>query len=384
MGRRKAYLLIASCLLFSAFFFFHCSSEKEETKIRLRWVKAYPAETRDNVQTGIYWSLSYLGATLDTIHKKEILQWDDSIHFTLDLEKAGFDPHALNAFSVIIDSLEHTEEFQKNNCIDLARFFVLTEHSSWHYYEITEASKTLEEFKKKHAALSPQEFHVFNSGVSKQHRNIRFAFGKMVSEMMWIAQEGNGSPDSGTFVQTSCEVFDVMKNGQLRFAVYDVNGNLIPGAESEHSHAGKPSKCMWCHEISVLPLFVQNPEPQRGISLAAFSQLVDSAQKQIDAYRNSLHSLVDFSQKQAHTQGELLYISFMEPSVLRLSNEWNVDTTAAKKRMGNLPLHVYPEFPFLGNAYFRYYADSATGYSIAKVPVSVRELYSGEPDYFKK
>lgn len=345
---------------------------------------AYPAETRENTETGIYWSLSYLGATLDTIHRKEILQWEDSTHFTLDLDKAGFDPHALNAFSIIIDSLKQTGEFQKNNCIDLGRFLVLTEHSSWHYYEITGAAKTLEEFQKNHAVISPGEFHVFNSGVSKHHRNIRFAFGKTISDMAWIAEEGPGSPDSGTFMQTSCEVFDVMKNGQLRFAVYDANGDLIPGAESEHSHAGKPSKCIWCHELVVQPLFLQNPEPVNGISLAEFSLLVDSAQRQIDRYRASLHPLVDFSQKQAHTQGELLYISFMEPSVFRLSNEWNTDSVTVKKRMGNLSTHVYSEFPFLGNSWYRYYADSATGYSIAPVPVSVRELYSGEPDYFKK
>lgn len=369
-------------LLLCGFFLSSCTPEKfEASKIHLRWVKAYPTETWENVKTGIYWSLSYLGATLDSAN--DILLKEDSTHFTLDLVKAGFDQHALNAFEVIIDSLRRSEEYKKYNAIDVSRFLVLTEHSSWHYYEITGVAKNLDEFYKRHNASGDKEFHVYHSGVAKHQRNIRFVIGPTALDMAWIAEEGTGSLDSGTFAKTAFEVFDVMKNGQLRFAVYNEKGKLIPGSPSEHSVAGKPSKCIWCHELVVQPLFFETTEPVKGISIAAFGLLVDSTQRQLENYRAQLHSVIDFSQKQAHTQGELLYISFMEPSAFRLANEWQTDTLQAKLRMGKLPAHVYEEFPFLGSSYYRNAADSLVDYSTVPVPLSVREFLQGEPNYFR-
>lgn len=373
-------------MLFTCGFVFPwCSSPKEASKIRLRWIQAYPGENWSNVKTGIYWSLSYLGATLDTAHANEIIVREDSTHFTLDLVKAGFDQQALRAFGVIIDSLEHTEEYEKYQAIDLARFLVLTEHSSRHYYEITGAAKTIGEFYKRHGAFSNREFHVYYSGVAKHQRNIRFTLGPSALDMAWIAEEGIGSLDSGTFVRSAFEVFDVMKNGQLRFAVYDkASGELMEGSPAHMSAAGKPSKCIWCHELSVQSLVVPTAEPAAGISVNAFVSLVDSAQKQLESYRTGLHGLIDYKQKQAHTQGELLYISFMEPSAFRLANEWESDTVSVKTKLGKIGTHVYQEFPFLGDLYYRSYTDSVSGYRAAKVPLSVREPYPGEPDYFRK
>lgn len=371
-------------LLLCGFFLFSCTPKKEEaTKIRLRWVKAYPTETWENVKTGIYWSLSYLGATLDSAYVNEIIQKEDDAYFTLDLVKAGFDQRALNAFDVIIDSLSRSEEYKKHNAIDLSRFLVLTEHSSWHYYEITGVAKNLDDFYKRHNASGDKEFHVYHSGVAKHQRNIRFVIGPTALDMAWIAEEGTGSLDSGTFVKTAYEVFDIMKNGQLRFAIYNEKGELIPGSPTEHSAAGKPSKCIWCHELVVQPLFFETTEPVKGISIAAFGLLVDSTQRQLENYRAQLHSIINFSQKQAHTQGELLYISFMEPSAFRLANEWQMDTLQAKSRMGKLQTHVYEEFPFLGSSYYRIAADSLSNYSTMTVPLSVREFLPGEPKYFK-
>ncbi len=377
MIKRFIFLFLLAIALFPL-----CKPEKKEGKIRLRWVKAYPDETWENVKTGLYWSLSYLGGTLDSTYVNEIIVREDSTHFTLDLVKAGFDQQALNAFGVIIDSLERTAEFEQFNAIDLARFLVLTEHSSWHYYEITGVAKTLNEFYKLHNATDEKEFHVYNSGVAKHHRKIRFAIGASALDMAWIAEEGTGSLDSGTFARTNFEVFDIMKNGQLRFAVYDEFGELLASSPSELSVAGKPSKCIWCHELVVQPLFFETPEPAKGMSIAAFGLLVDSTQKQLENYRKQLHSVIDFSKKQAHTQGELLYISFMEPSAFRIANEWEMDTLQVKSVMGKMETHVYAEFPFLGKSYYRYYVDSLSTYSVAPVPFSVREYFSGEPNHF--
>ncbi|MDQ3111389.1 MAG: hypothetical protein M3R17_16000 [Bacteroidota bacterium] len=386
MEIRKAYILkrIFPVLILTCCFFSFCSNEKESCKIRLRWVKAYPTETWENVKTGLLWSLSYMGATLDSAYGNEIIEREDSSCFTLDLIKAGFDKQALNAFEVIIDSLKETDEFKKFNAIDLSRFLVLTEHSSWHYYEITGVAKTIDEFYKRHGNGSGKEFHVYNSGVAKHQRNLRFVIGASALDMAWIAEEGVGSLDSGTFTRKAYEVFDVMKNGQLRFAVYDESGKLIAGSPADLSAAGKPSKCIWCHELVVQPLFFETTEPEKGISIAAFGLQVDSTQKQLENYRRHLHSVIDFSAKQAHTQGELLYISFMEPSAYRLANEWQTDTVNVKSVFKTFPTHVYSEFPFLGASYYRRQADSLSGYSAARVPLSVREAIGNEPDFFRK
>ena len=107
MIKRFIFLFLLAMALFPL-----CKPEKKDGKIRLRWVKAYPDETWENVKTGLYWSLSYLGGTLDSTYVNEIIVREDSTHFTLDLVKAGFDQQALNAFGVIIDSIscgkEHT------------------------------------------------------------------------------------------------------------------------------------------------------------------------------------------------------------------------------------------------------------------------------------
>jgi hypothetical protein len=50
--------------------------------------------------------------------------------------------------------------------------------------------------------------------------------------------------------------------------------------------------------------------------------------------------------------------------------------------MKNLPAHVYYEFPFLGNLYYRSWADSLAPYRTIKTPESAREASAYEPDFF--
>lgn len=383
MKKNTSVLLgIISVLFFCGLFFLKCSSEKKSHSIRLRWIKAYPSENWGNVKTGIYWSLSYLGASLDSAAESEIMVREDSVYFTLDLEKAGFNQKALNAFEVIIDSLKRTEEFEKNKSIDLGRFLVLTEHSSMHYYRITDAARSIEEYYMRHPFANEKEFHVMNSGVATHERRIRFIVGSSALETAWIAEEGEGSLDSNSFSVSAYEVLDIMPNGQLRFAVYDQKGNLSIGSPKELGKAGKPSKCLWCHELIVQPLFFKTAEPKYGITIAEFGNFVDSSQHMIDRYRYSLNSIIKFENKQDHAQGELLYISFMEPSAYRIAKEWNCDSIQVKNKMWNLKTHAQEEFPFLGLSYYRYYVDSAASYFTAPVPTSVREPFPGEPDYF--
>lgn len=368
-------------LLFSVVLF-SCSAPPDPA-IRLRWVKAYPGEKWEDVRTGLLWSLSYLGASLDSSNAKQLIERTDSSQFVLHLDRAGFSSSALQQLLTICENLRGSEEYEKNNAIDLGRFLVLTEHTSNHYYSITGAAPTLQEFYRRHPFTNEKSYHLYRSAVAEHQRNLRFSIGKEVSAIAWIAEEGEGSIDSGTFRVEAYEALDVMPNGQLRFAIYDAAGNLVPGSPTHLGKAGKPSKCIWCHELSVAPLFFETPEPLSGISTTEFGKWVDSSQHLIDRHRATLHPLIRFANVQDHTFGELLYISFMEPSAFRLANEWNTDTTTVAKKMP-IATHTYAEFPFLGNCYYRYYADSLSPYEVRKVPVSVREYFGSEPDYLTR
>lgn len=373
-------------LLFTAFVVLILSSCKQEqvNSIRLRWVKAHPSETWADVQTGLLWSLSYMGAALDSSKLMDILVREDSSHFVLHLDQAGFTAQALRSLSVICDSLRASDEYEKTGCADLGRFLLLSEHTSAHYYSIADVAPTLQEYYKRHDLSKAKTFNLYTSGVAEHHRVIRFNVGADYSSIAWLALEGSGDIDSGTFHIEAYEALDVMPNGQLRFAVYDADGKLLPASPVHLGKAGKPSKCMWCHEIVVNPLFVVSPEPKQGISTHEFGLWVDSSQHIIDRYRKSLHSLIDFSKRQDHTYGELLYISFMEPSSYRLANEWQLSLLEVEMKMHAFRTHPYKEFPFLGDCYYRYYADSLSPYRSREVPVSVREFYGKEPDYFSK
>ena len=60
---------------------------------------------------------------------------------------------------------------------------------------------------------------------------------------------GTGSIRDGTFERKDIEFLDLMKNGQLRFALYDLNGQLKTSTSPSLTAAGKPGKCVWCHQI---------------------------------------------------------------------------------------------------------------------------------------
>ena len=78
---------------------------------------------------------------------------------------------------------------------------------------------------------------------------------------------------------------------------------------------------------------------------------------------------------------ELEYISFMEPSALRLSNEWNMPEKKVKKMLEQLSIHQHNEFTFLGNLYHRKDVISFAPYKSIAVSDSVRETSSTEVNY---
>lgn len=374
-------------VVFSFTIIFEACKHKEETpinnekyKITLKWNKAYELQTKQDVETGFIWALSFLGAELPKGCKADGLVWNANI-VEVDFYRLGFNSLALEAISKLLNIFKQSEEFKKNGAIDIGRFLALTLNSSNHYYAITGIARTLDGFKKD-KILDSKQFVVTNSAISTHNRIIvlpdstNFNFLKDA----FIAKEGNGNLNDDNFRITSFEVFDQMKNGQFRFAIYDTLGMINSAAMGK---AGKPAKCLWCHEIFFQPLYFEQVEIPGFYNSSQFLKIINSNSLALSVYRNNLSSEIDFTKKQDHTFTELLYISFMEPNAERIALEWEMSIDSVKEKLKGLPTHLHSEFEYLGNLFEREEVDKLAPYLSIRPPSSAREKSSYEPDLIK-
>jgi len=350
----------------------------DDLTIRLRWVKAYEGETRVNVVTGLMWNLSYLGATLPKGSVAAGIVWDSESECMVDVSKLGFSGAALEAWRTLFRELKASEEYGVNNSIDIGRFVMLTLNSSYHYCAITGASRRLADYMSKYRYREVRGA-ITNSAVSLGHRIMQISSFDDVSGISFIAREGEGSLTAGTFMESEFETVDIMANGQQRFALYDKDGILKAAASPDLTRAGKPAKCLWCHEINLQKLFLLNEAVSGYYSDEQFGDIITNAKSMLSDYRQGLESDLDFRNTQDHTQGELLYISFMEPSAYRLANEWGMSVEDVEKLVEALSIHQHSEFVFLGDLYKRSEVDVFSPYTGIRVPDDAREPSVYEP-----
>jgi hypothetical protein len=347
-----------------------------QMSLRIRWNKGYPTETWEKARLGLFWGLSHLGATLpENQLNKLVLPIKNSV-FELNLNLAGFSENAKTPIASILNTLKNSEEYKTTDGMDLGRFLVLLLHSPQHYYAITGVAPDLETFKLTHGLAEKDDFRVFpviNSSVSKGNRVLYLNCNNHPLSMGFMAQEGKGEVRQGKFKPKHTEVFDIMPNGQLRFAIYNQRGQLENASPKKFSEAGKPSKCQWCHESQVMPLFRITPDVPNFITSAQFLKEIDEFQNKLMQYQDALPTKIIFSDKNNHTLQELLYISFMEPNLQRIALEWNLSETEVLKRLRKLKTHRNEEFKFLGDLYTRKEVDKKSPFKALKVPVSVRE-----------
>jgi hypothetical protein len=370
-------VLIISLLLSS-------NKTEEFTTINLRFSQNFPGEKIENSKTGLLWALSFLGASLPESFIEKGLVKKDSTVYTVNLNKAGFNKTALNAFRELIKKLKETEEYNVKNGIELGEFITLTLGSSWHYYEITGAEKNFSDFKRKHQFTNSLFFPVIKSDVAYHHRLIEMVKTEKINEMAFIAYGGEGSLVDSTFVTEIFEVFDIMPNGQLRFAVYNKNGELVEASERRFGRAGKPVKCLWCHEIGIQPLHNINPSVAGKMSPERFKLEIANFMANLENYRNTLKGGVDFSKKQDHALMEILYISFMEPSLYKLEKEWGITSSDIKALYVNNNTHDHKEYSFLNRLLYRAAITPHSPYKTVQLPDSIWEKNNNEPNLFKQ
>ena len=323
--------------------------------------------------TGIKWGLSRLGASLPASNLGISIQ--NNI-ITIDIIKLGFNNNAQNKILQLIEIIKNSGEYQTTHAIDLGRFIALTLGASEHYYEIIGTPQNLEDILNNYEFL-PEQGYVNNSTISLEHRIINFSE-QIELNQLFLSKE----IDSITGEIYEYETIELLPNGQIRFGIYDAFGVRITAANPNHTNAGKPAKCMWCHESSINPLF----NPQNDLDgYLTYNELQNTLLNYRSLHFNNRQNLfpngVDFSQTQEHTLTELLYISFMEPSAERLSYEWNMSLEEVETLTNGISTHVYEEFPFLGNLFYRDDIKELAPFEGLDVSSSVREVSEREVNY---
>lgn len=367
--------------------FIGCTYNTEEnefqgnhSKIKLRWVKNYPTETEEEMITGLYWGLSQLGAKLPKSEEANLIQWKDEKLFELNLDFAGFDKKAISAISKLNKILIDSEEYEKMKGIDVGRFIMLTINSSNHYFKISGLPNSLDEVKTEHKRPSKSAY-VINSSIAIGDRKIEISDAEQYNDILYIAAEGSGELLKNSFEALEFETIDVMENGQLRFGLFDIQGDTKPSADKFITQAGKPAKCMWCHESQIQPLFKPKPLYEEVMTVDEFMSIRAKNHDLIDEQRAFIDGLVKYENLQDHTLMELLYISFHEPSARRLSLEWQISEPEIIALLAAEPTHKNVEFNFLGEElYWRNDIDEYSPYNFVQTPTEPREESEYEPD----
>jgi hypothetical protein len=350
--------------------------------IKLRWIKSYPSQARSQVNTGLFWALSFLGAKLPA--DAAVFSWDGTM-VTLDLDAAGVAEISKPAWKKLLDVLKSSDEYRVMGGIDIGRFVFLSLCSSYQYYALTGVSPNYAEFRAKHA-FAPRQVAIVESAVAHGNRLIEVGQGEGINSVAFVAFEGSGSLHSHSFQKADIETLDLMDNGQLRFGLYDLEGHLKATTTPTLTAAGKPSKCLWCHEINLQPPFRNVTDLEGYYSTKEFKELVASATQVIAGYRKTLASRVDFTHLQDHSNAEDLYLSFAEPTASRLAAEWNMPLEQVKQMLVSRNLKTHPhregiDDGILGDdLYDRNDVDSLAPYATIRGPSDMREGSSYEPN----
>jgi hypothetical protein len=350
--------------------------------IKLRWIKSYPGQSRSDVDTGLYWALSFLGAQLPA--DAAVLSWDGTL-VTLDLNAAGVAQARKPAWRNLLQLLESSDEYRMMGGIDIGRFVFLSLCSSYQYYALTGVSPSYAEFRARHT-FAPRQVAIVESGVAHGNRLIEVAKGDDFNSIAFVAFEGTGSLRDQSFQKADIETLDLMENGQLRFGLYDQEGHLKATATPALTAAGKPSKCLWCHEINLQSPFKNVTDLEGYYSTKEFTALVASATRIIASYRKTLESKVNFKGLQDHSHAEALYMSFAEPTASRLAAEWNMPLERVQQLLASRNLKTHPhseriDDDVLGDSlYDRNDVDSLAPYPTIRGPSDMREASSYEPN----
>lgn len=338
-------------------------ADENNAIINIKWNFSYPEDSIEKARLGLSWCYSMVSAK---VLNSVVLPNNDAL-FTVNINDIALDENALLKIKILHHKIKETEAYKQTKSIDLGRYISLLIGASEHYYSITNVPNTLDQLLLNYN-LKPTKGYVDNSTVSLKHRIIEFS-NQQKTKQLFLSNEID--PQTNKIVEY--ETIEIMENGQLKFGIFDSNKNRVNAANNEHTTAGKPAKCMWCHESNINQLFT----PQNNfIGFLSSQQLNDTLinfNNKLKQQQLLLTDGVNFSNTQDHAMMELAYISFMEPSAFRLSNEWNISEIEVQNSLSTLSTHIHSEFPFLGNLYNRNEVENFAPYTSLQVSSSIRE-----------
>ena len=338
------------------------------------------SETKAEFETGLKWCFSFLGAELNKGSWKKGTLWVDNQRIAVNVNKLGFNDTALKHLEKLIEIYKSSEEYKFTNGFDAGRFVVSIFNNPNHYYKIVNMPTQLQNFTTKYHFLK-KKAAVIESSVAFGERRISMPKeNKDIESLGYAAEELTGSLLDSSHTVKENEVMDIMENGQLRFGIYNTNNQLINGANPNLSTAGKPGKCLWCHEINIQQGFAAQTAIPGYYSPTQFDSIINQNQSLLNDYRATLTSEVNFLDNSQHTELEKLYIRFMEPSAKRLAAEWNMTVGEVKLKLANLTTHNHHEFEELGNLYNRSEVEKHSPFQVLPSTPSARETVSYEPN----
>lgn len=360
------------CVIAVLLSIYACRTAPDGNEINLKWNQSYSTETIDDAEVGLKWCLSFLGSrgAQDSI-------WNglkrDTLLFTLHTDQLAFSPLATQYLKQLHLELMESQEYKKTNSIDMGRYMAMTIGSPDRYYKITEVPQVLDLFKASYTFDSIPGY-IRNSGVSKTHRIISHSKNKTGKKQAYLSAE----VDSITKRPLEFETVELMENGLSRFAVYDIDGNLKEGGDTDVTRAGKAAKCMWCHESGIQPMFRIQLDVPGYLTYEHFQDTLTRYGMELRAYQETIWKDEALRRRPNHTKMEIAYITFMEPSVTHLVHEWQLSEEEVLQRIGHLPTHRHDEFDFLGDLYHRAAIDPLAPWEVYKIPESIREKSNTE------
>lgn len=310
--------------------------------INLKWYPAYPEESREDVEIGLLWTLSYLGELVNETDYLDYMTWIEDDVIRLDLTNLLDNEERIRRWDRVLAKIRQTSSDRKLRSIDVGKFVFETFTNSENYYYLTEMPETLQSFRE-HYQLDEDYPYIVAKGescVSPGYRLFNTSESKRLTKIAYIAQEGTGNSLTD-FTPKEFEVFDFMKNGQPRFAVYGIDGELRDGGDSEVTIAGRPAKCMWCHTSQVQPLIFAATDIDGYETTETFSNLIKNQNKIRRRYLRSNDQGYIVDSLRQHSLAELLYVTYEFPTPQRLEAEG-----LARGQMANLEFHKNIEYKF--------------------------------------
>tara|TARA_B110000046_G_scaffold76119_1_gene84233 strand:+ start:14064 stop:15227 length:1164 start_codon:yes stop_codon:yes gene_type:complete len=325
------------------------ADNNENSILNLRWYNS-DIETKEEFVKGLKWCFSFLGAKLPQDSWSKGVHWQNDKLLTVDFEKLGFSQDALNVIQEINQVFKTSPEYAQS-ALDAGSWVVNVFNNSAHYYRIVGMPYRLDSFSKKYI-FNPKKAAIKESAVAYGSRIIQLPSHSSALKQAFIAEELDSigiTPEPKEY-----EVMDVMDNGQLRFGIYSTEGILINGSDPTLTEAGKPAKCLWCHEMNIQPAFAAITSMPGYYSPAEFDSIVKVSYEKLQKYRSGIRGEIDFTKLMAHTLLEKLYFRYMEPSAERLAQEWGLSEEEILKKLIGLKTHDHHEFTEMKDLYWRH------------------------------